>query len=106
MSTQHSQDLVEFDAQVAHWISEYRRLKREIARINEAIDIARAHIESALGEASLGLVNGAPAVRFSIVESERLDIKKAREVLPAQVLELLLKKSQSRRFVVLEEGDI
>jgi hypothetical protein len=45
-------------------------------------------------------------VRFSIVESERLDVKKAREVLPAQVLELLLKKSQSRRFVVLEDGEI
>jgi hypothetical protein len=35
------------------------------------------------------------------VESERIDVKKLREVLPPQVLELVTKKSVAKRFTIL-----
>jgi len=40
-------------------------------------------------------------VRYALIESERIDTKKLREVLPPQVLDLVTVKSQSRRFTVL-----
>lgn len=106
MSMQHTQDLVEFDSDVARYVAEYRRLKVAEAQLKESLDICRAHIEAALGDSTLGLVNGEPAVRFNVVESERFDVKKAREILPPQVIELLLKKSASRRFQVLDANQV
>ena len=92
---------IDFDPEVARWVAEYKRLKLEAAQIAEQIDIARSHIEAALGDHEIGTVAGQPVVRWSTVESERIDVKKLREVLPPQVLELVTKKSTARRFTIL-----
>lgn len=101
MSLEINQQEVDFDPAVAAWVEQYKQLKAKAAEIAEQIDVARSHIESALGDHAIGTVNGQPVVRFAQVESERLDVKKAREVLPPQVLELLMVKSVSRRFTIL-----
>jgi predicted phage-related endonuclease len=101
MSLEVNHTEIDFDPAVAVWVKEYRRLKAELAVINEQIDVARSHIEAALGDHTVGTINGAPVVRYALIESERIDTKKLREVLPPQVLDLVTVKSQSRRFTVL-----
>jgi predicted phage-related endonuclease len=92
---------IDFDPAVARWVDEYKRLKLEAAQIAEQIDIARSHIEAALGSHEIGTVNGQPVVRWAVVESERIDVKKLREILPQQALDVVTKRSLSRRFTVL-----
>ena len=101
MSVEINNIEIDFDPEVARWVDEYKRLKLEAAQIAEQIDIARSHIEAALGDHEIGTVAGQPVVRWSTVESERIDVKKLREVLPPQVLELVTKKSTARRFTIL-----
>lgn len=101
MSLEINTSEIDFDPSVARWVDEYKRLKLEAAQIAEQIDIARSHIEAELGDHEIGTVAGQPVVRWSTVESERIDVKKLREVLPPQVLELVTKKSVAKRFTVL-----
>jgi len=92
---------IDFDPEIARWVEEYKRLKLEAAQIAEQVDIARSHIEAALGDHEIGTVAGQPVVRWATVESERIDVKKLREVLPPQVLDLVTKVSVAKRFTVL-----
>lgn len=101
MSLEINQTEIDFDPEVARWVAEYKRLKLEAAQIAEQIDVARSHIEAALGDHTIGTVAGQPVVRWAVVESERIDVKKLREVLPAQVLDLVTKKSTAKRFTIL-----
>jgi len=92
---------IDFDPEIARWVDEYKRLKLEAAQIAEQIDIARSHIEAALGSHEIGTVAGQPVVRWATVESERIDVKKLREILPQQALDVVTKRTLSRRFTVL-----
>ena len=49
-------------------------------------------------------IDGNPVAKYSVVETHRLDVKRAREILPQQVLDLLEVITPSRRFVLVE-GD-
>lgn len=105
MSVQINPEEIDFDPGVVGLITRLRRLKAEIGELQEQADILTEQIKSAMGDALVGTVNGAPAVRWSTVESTRFDVKKAREVLPQQVIDLLEIKSQSRRFQLLDCGE-
>jgi hypothetical protein len=56
-----------------------------------------------MGSAELALYQNQPVVRWTTVESRRFDTKKAREILPVQVIDLLEVVSQSRRFTLVEQ---
>ena len=60
-------------------------------------------MKAALGDHSVGLVNGREAVRWTTVESRRIDTKKAREILPPQVVDILEVVTVSKRFTIVEE---
>jgi hypothetical protein len=105
MSLQINPEEIDFDPAVAANLSRLRRVKAEIGELQEQADILTEQIKSAMGDALIGTVNGAPAVRWTTVESTRFDVKKAREVLPQQVIDLLEIKSQSRRFTLLDGGE-
>lgn len=105
MSLQINPEEIDFDPGVAADLTRLRRLKAEIGELQEQADILTERIKSAMGDALVGTVNGAPAVRWSTVESTRFDVKKAREILPEQVIDLLEVKSQSRRFTLLDGGE-
>ena len=105
MSLQINPEEIDFDPAVSAAISRLRRIKAEIGELQEQADILTEQIKSAMGDAVTGTVNGAPAVRWSTVESTRFDVKKAREILPEQVIDLLEVKSQSRRFTLLDGGE-
>jgi predicted phage-related endonuclease len=100
-------DPVELPKPVEHWLHEYKKIQGEIKELQERLDIARAHVELALGESTLGLVNGQPAIKWNWVESRRFDQTKAKELLKGipGVLERCYTTQRIRRFEVVREGE-
>jgi predicted phage-related endonuclease len=103
MSTEGSIGIVDFDDGIAQWLQQYKHAKEEIARWEEIADIARAHLENAMGDAETALYENKPVVRWTRVESRRFDTKKAREILPQQVIDVLEIVSMSRRFTLVDQ---
>jgi len=95
--------IVDFDADANAWLEQY---KSALAKIKQEVaDIARSHLESALGDSQVGMFGNRPVVRWSVVESKRFDTKRAREILPAQVIDLLEVVSTTRRFTVVRDDE-
>lgn len=90
---------------LATWLDAYRHADTQIKQWTETKNDIRARITTALGEAETGTIAGRPAVRWTKVESSRLDVKKAKELLPAQVIAAITTVSTSRRFTLVEDGD-
>lgn len=100
-------DPVDLPTPVSHWLDEYKRLQLEMTALKERIDLARAHVELALGESTLGLVNGQPAIKWGWVESRRFDQTKAKELLRDNpgLLENCYTTQRIRRFEIVREGN-
>lgn len=107
MESAFTTDPVELPTSVAHWLAEYVRIKNDIKALEEQLDLARSHVELALGESPLGLVNGQPAIKWSWVESRRFDQTKAKELLKDQpgILESCYTTQRVRRFEPVREAD-
>ena len=103
MSVEIEKGVIDFDVDTAAWLEQYKTALAKIKELQEVADVARSHIEAALGDAQVGMFLNRPVVRWSFVESTRFDTKRAREVLPAQVIEALEVKSSSRRFTLVNE---
>lgn len=97
---------VVFDDDVASWLKQYTDALTRIKEWGEVADIARSHLENAMGDAEVAMYNGNEVVRWSFVESKRIDVKKAREILPIQVIELLEVPTTSRRFTIVDNGAV
>ena len=105
MSIEIEKGVIAFDPDVANWLVQYKSAIQKIKEWEEVADIARSHLENALGDAEVGLWQGKEVVRYTTVESTRFDTKKAREILPAEVIDLLLTTNQHRRFVLVKEDE-
>ena len=105
MSTQINQEMIDLDAQAQHWVASYIEAKAKIAEWQEKADLAGEQVKSALGDCSIGLVNGRETVRWTRVQSKRVDVKKLRELLPPQVLDLVEVVSESRRFTIVGDDE-
>ena len=103
MTTQINQEMIELHETGNAWLLAYKEAKQKIKEWTEKADIAQEQIKSMLGDAEIGLINGKESVRWTTVESRRLDVKKAREILPPQVIDLIEIIQSSRRFTVIEE---
>jgi predicted phage-related endonuclease len=103
MTTQINQQMIELHEAGNAWLLAYKEAKQKIKEWTEKADIAQEQIKSMLGDAEIGLINGKESVRWTTVESRRLDVKKAREILPPQVIDIIEVLSTSRRFTVIEE---
>lgn len=97
--------VVDLDVNTAAWLEQYKTTLAKIKELQTVADIARSHIEAALGENQTGMFLNKPVVRWSVVESRRFDTKRAREILPAQVVEALEVVSTSRRFTLVNEDE-
>ncbi len=102
MSTEIEKGVVVLDDNTAQWLKQYREALGKIKEWQEIADIARSHLESALGDCEEGLHNGRPVVRWTQIESKRFDTKRAREILPPQVIEMLEVVQHSRRFSLVD----
>ena len=93
---------VVLDDDIASWLKQYKEALSKIKEWQELADIARSHLESALGDAEVGMYQNRPVVRWSFVETRRFDVKRAKEILPPQVLDTLEVITNSRRFSIVE----
>lgn len=96
-------NVVVFDDNAAQWLKQYQEALAKIKEWQEIADIARSHLENALGDCEEGIHNGQTVVRWTNVESRRFDVKRAKEMLPTQVVEMLEVVQQSRRFSLVEQ---
>ena len=103
MSTEIEKGVIDFDESIAMWLEQYRSALSKIKEWEEVADVARSHIESALGDAEVGLYKGQQVVRFTTVTSTRFDVKRAKEILPPQVLDVLQVQTNSRRFTLVNQ---
>jgi predicted phage-related endonuclease len=94
---------VELDNTVAHWLNAYRDIQAQIKDLEEKLAVARGHIEEALGDHAVGTVNGQPAVRWSWVTSRRFDQKIAKELLDPAQLHRCMMEQNTRRFELVRE---
>lgn len=103
MSMEIEKGVIAFDQDIANWVLQYRNALEKAKEWQEIADVARSHIENALGEAEVGLWQGRPVVRYTTVETRRFDAKKAQELLPAELVEKLQVTSSHRRFSIVTE---
>jgi hypothetical protein len=85
------------------WVTILRQYTIERDKAQETIDLARAKIEEALGEADTGELNGVPVVKWTHVSSNRFDSKKAKEILTTEQVDACMTAIESRRFVLLDQ---
>lgn len=105
MSVEIEKGVIDFDTQTAAWLEQYKNTLAKIKELQEVADVARSHIEAALGDAETGMFMNRPVVRWTHIESRRFDTKRAKELLPPQVVEALEMVSTSRRFSIVSEDD-
>jgi predicted phage-related endonuclease len=103
MSTQINLQMVDLDPAASAFLTAYVEAKAKIKEWEEKADIARQQVEAAMGDAEVGLINGREAVRWTTVESNRIDTKKIRELLPPHLVEKLETTTVSRRFTIVED---
>ena len=103
MSVEIETGVVDFDSNTAAWLENYKNALAKIKEWQEVADVARAHIEQSLGDAEVGMYQNRPVVRWSFIETRRFDIKRAKEILPTQVLDTLEVITNSRRFAIVEQ---
>ena len=105
MSVEIETGIVDFDSNTAAWLENYKNALAKIKEWQEVADVARAHIEQSLGDAEVGMYQNRPVVRWSFIETRRFDVKRAKEILPLQVLDTLEVISNSRRFSIVEQDN-
>lgn len=105
MSVELEPGVIELDDTAQAWLLQYKAIKNQMKELEEKLQVAREHLEFSLGEAETACVKGHPVIRWTRVESKRFDTKKARELLPVQVIEALEIVSSSRRFTLVNEDD-
>jgi predicted phage-related endonuclease len=103
MSTQINLEMVDLDPAASAFLAAYIEARAKIKEWEEKADIAAEQVKAALGDAQVGLVNGREAVRWTTVETKRIDPKKVRELLPENLWEKFETASVSRRFMIVEE---
>ena len=103
MSMELEKGVVDFDENIAMWLEQYRHALAKIKEWEEVGDVARSHIEAALGDNEVGLYKGQQVVKFTSVVSTRFDVKRAKEILPPQVLDVLQIQSNHRRFTLTSQ---
>ena len=96
-------DQPQYHAGIAMWLEQYRSALAKIKEWEEVADVARSHIEAALGDAEVGYYKGQQVVRYTTVTSTRFDVKRAKELVPPQVLDVLQVQSNSRRFTLVNQ---
>ena len=88
----------ELPTSVAAWLNEYKRLQAEKKALEEKMEIARAHVELALGENELGSVNGVPVVKFGWSARNAFDQTKAKKLLTDEQIAECITTTQVRSF--------
>lgn len=89
---------------LATWVQAYREATANAKTWAEIADRAKEQITAALDQhgAQVGTIGGRPAVRWTVVESSRLDTRKLRSEHP-ELVEAFTVPTVTRRFTVVTE---
>jgi predicted phage-related endonuclease len=98
-------EVIDFDQETADWVQRLRETNAEIKLLQEQADIARSHIESAMGDCQIGFHHNRPMVRWVTVTTTRLDTTKVKAALSPELIEQFSNTSTSRRFTLLDEDN-
>lgn len=90
---------VDLDETTARWLDYIRTCDQQIKELEESKKRARQHVEAALGEHEVGLVDGKPAVHWTIVTTSRFQQSKFREQ-HADLYEQFTAPQVTRRFTI------
>lgn len=102
MSIEIEPGVIELDDTAQAWLLAYKATKAQISELEEKLKVAREHLEFALGDSELALIKGQPVIRWTRTESHRIDSKKAREVLPPELVKALELTLVTRRFSIVD----
>jgi predicted phage-related endonuclease len=94
---------VDLPADALNWLALIRQCDRDIKDLEETKKLARARVEQMMGEAEIGLLDGRPAVHWTVVASRRLDQRKLKEQAP-DLVEACTVTQLSRRFTLAGEA--
>jgi len=103
MTQQTAVGVVDLDDNTAAWLEQYKNALAKIKEWQEVADVARSHLESAIGENEVAMYQNRQVIRFTRFEQTRFDVKHAKEILPPQILDVLNVKNTVRRFTLVEE---
>jgi len=103
MSTGINLHMVDLDPVASAMLAAYIEAKTKAKEWNEKADIYAEQVKAAMGDAEIGLVNGRESVRWTTVETHRIDTKKIRELLPPEMVEKLETVTISKRFSIVDE---
>lgn len=101
MTQQTAVNVVDLDDNTASWLEQYKNALAKIKEWQEVADVARSHLEAAMGENEIALYQNREVIRYTKFEQTRFDVKHAKEILPPQVLDILNIKSTVRRFTLV-----
>lgn len=103
MSVQINTEVIDFDQDTANWVLRYKETLAAIKLLQEQADIARSHIEAAMGECQIGFHHNRPMVRWTTVTTNRLNTTLVKEALSPEILALYTTSTTSRRFTLVDE---
>ena len=95
---------VELPPDAANWRALIQDCDAKMKDLEETKKLARARLEQMMGDAELGLIDGRPAVHWTVVSSRRLDQKKLKEQAP-ELVEACTVTSITRRFTLAADGE-
>lgn len=90
---------------VAGWVAVYEAALADRARADTVAAAARAHLEAALGDATVGTVDGVPVLRWTPVTTRRLDTRRVRQAVPPGMLADCWTETTTRRLTLTTGGD-
>ena len=106
MSVQINKEVIDFDQETADWVQRYRETLLEIKNLQEQADVARSHIEAAMGDCQIGFHHNRPLVRWTTVTTTRLDTTKVKAALSQELIEQFSNTTTARRFTLLDEDNL
>jgi predicted phage-related endonuclease len=95
---------VELPAEAANWRALVADCDSKIKDLEEVKALARGHLERMMGACEIGTIDGRPAVRWTYVESTRLQTSKLKANEP-EVYERYCAPQVTRRFSILQDGE-
>lgn len=103
MSTEINLEMIDLDTVASFMLAAYIEAKQNAKEWNEKADAYAEQVKSAMGDHTIGLVNGREAVRFSKYETRRIDTAKIRKLLTADQIKNIETVTIARRFTIVEE---
>lgn len=101
MSTEINLQMIDLDPAASSFLAAYIEAKAKAKEWAEKADAYGEQVKAAMGSHEIGLVNGREAVKWTTVETTRIDSAKVRQLLQGDELAKVETTSVTRRFSIV-----